>query len=140
MMPLMKIGIDIDGTITHAPAFFRLLTAALHGKDDVAIHIITARGGPLCREHDQVVVETAEELAELGIKYDTLACLGPLQKLAYIEQHDIDVMFDDTDEEVIAAPERCTVFKIREDMNFCWDTNRWLHSKQTSRDITDEQA
>ena len=79
--------------------------------------------------------DTAAELKQLGIKYDVLACVGPRAKVAYIKEHGLDVVFDDTDEEVLAAPEGCTVFKIREAMNFCWDTKRWLHSDETSVDV-----
>ena len=132
---LFRLGIDIDGTITYAAPFFALLTNAL--KDKAEIHIITARCGPNDPEVERKRILDASnvELKEYGIYYDFL--VAPANKGKYIKKHDIKVMFEDTDEEIIKIPASCLVFKIREEMNFCWDTNRWLHSDKTSRHIHD---
>ena len=56
----MHIAIDIDDTITHAPAFFAALT---HAFADAMVSIVTVRDR---------TDGAAETLRELGIRYDRL--------------------------------------------------------------------
>lgn len=133
-----KIGIDIDGTITYAPEFFKMLTQAL--RTSAEIHIVTARTDPQDPKFHEIVEASLEELNALGIYCDIFAAVGARNKVKYVTEEKISVMFDDVDEEICEMPESCKVFKIREDMNFCWDTNRWLHSEKTSLDIREHIA
>ena len=116
----MKIGIDLDETITEAPAFFAVLTQALRGRAE--IHIITAR------EPGTEAGVTAE-LHALGVHFDVLKIT--LDKAGYIARAGITVFFDDRDEHLCGVPEGVTVFKIRESSNFCFETGRWRYSPKT---------
>ena len=105
----MVIEIDIDGTITQAPEFFKHLTNAFR-RDGHKIIVATTR------VDDQESRDyTTKQLRELGIVYDELvlsprfedldkrrfpAGLGPthrlyLSKLFAAEDHGVDVLFDD---------------------------------------------
>jgi hypothetical protein len=90
----MVIGIDIDDTITRAPAFFAAITGALIDAGHRVV-IITFR------EHSQA---TVDELAGWGIRYSELVCSsldqclehGPnAWKAAMCREQGVDVFFDD---------------------------------------------
>lgn len=117
---MMRIAVDIDGTITSAPDFFQMMTQTL--SQVAQIHILTARD-PNCRE------ETISELVELGVMYDKLAITH--EKVSYCINKKINVLFEDTDEYFSKLPPEVTVFKIREDFNFCWNSGRWIYSDKT---------
>ena len=55
---MLKIGIDLDNTITHRPDFFAAMTQAMR---DAEIHVITDRDPSSSSEQ-----ETRTELQELG--------------------------------------------------------------------------
>lgn len=116
----MRIGIDLDETITEAPAFFALLTNALRGRAEV--HVVTAR-----EAGTEAGVEA--ELLALGIHFDVLKIT--LDKAEYIGGAGIDIFFDDRDEHLCGLPPGVTVFKVREANNFCFETGRWLYSTKT---------
>ena len=123
-MKKLKIGIDLDGTITASDqsiAFFRLLTTCLY--DHAEIHIIT---------HRELGSEAAvsQELHELGIRYHHLAITG--NKADYITGRGINIFFEDTDEYFLELDEAVTVFKIREDGNFSFDDKKWIGSTRTT--------
>lgn len=116
-----KIGIDVDGTITSAPEFFRTLTRNLRFVAE--IHILTARSFPGDKDFDHILKVTEEELGQLGIYYDALALRT--DKARYIVEHSLNVMFENTDAEIESIPESCLCFKIRESENFDWETKKW---------------
>jgi len=112
----VRIGIDLDDTITNAPKFFSLMTTAM--KAVAEIHIITNR-----EQTDASRLNTENELREIGIAYHHLAITG--EKIEYIKQHGIEVFFDDMDENMVGLPASVTVFKIREEWNFDFDEMKW---------------
>lgn len=122
----MKIGIDLDGTITYAPEFFKLFTTCLAANAEV--HVIT------CREIG-TEAEIEQELKELGIGYNKIAIV--CDKVSYVKEHGIKVYFDDTDEFFLHMPKDVTVFKIREEHNFHWRHRKWLYSDDTGVDLED---
>jgi len=122
----MRIGIDIDATITAFPAFFRALTAAMC--DEHEIHIITDRD-PSCRE------ATIRELSELGVRYHHLTITR--NKHDYILTHGVEVLFDDVDAYFRHLPDSVAVFKTRQKYNFDFETGRWLYTDRTGRRIAD---
>jgi len=119
-MKHLKIGIDIDGTITSAPDFFRQLTEQMSEIAD--IHIITFRP-------KKYKFETIQQLSELGIKYDHLVFTD--NKADYIMQNYITIFFEDMDEFIVDLPSSVTVFKIREKGNFDFEEKKWIYTPRT---------
>ncbi len=113
---LLRIGIDLDDTITYAPAFFAAMTRAMRAVAE--IHIITNRERTAASR-----ANTARELDELGVAYHHLEITA--DKATYIARHGITVYFDDTDDYFLELPESVTVFKIREPWNFDFENCRW---------------
>lgn len=88
----MHVGIDIDETITAAPAFFAFLSRALR-REGHRVTILTLRR---CREGAETT------LRELGISYDTLETLPPefegcvvTWKVERVHALGLDVLVDD---------------------------------------------
>ena len=106
----MNIGIDIDGTITARPSYFRRLSRRIRAEGG-RVHIVSARGP------DAIVYEqTQRELFLFGIEYDELYLIPGMgseiqdapegldedekylwQKVAYCLAHDIELFYDDND-------------------------------------------
>jgi RNA polymerase sigma factor (sigma-70 family) len=113
---LLKIGIDLDDTITYCPQFFSLMTNAM--KNVTEIHIFTNR-----EQTPESESNIRNELSELDICYHHLVITG--DKAEYILKNGISVFFDDTDEYLVNLPESVRVFKIREPWNFDFDKHVW---------------
>jgi uncharacterized HAD superfamily protein len=123
----MKIAIDIDNTITasrDSVEFFRILTAVLISAHQIII--ISNRN-----ESDRETTE--EELDVLGIRYNKLILMA--DKAEYILKHGVEFLFEDTDEIFLTLPESVTVFKIREEGNFCFSEHKWIGSPKTTKMI-----
>jgi len=127
---LVKIGIDLDETITYCTKFFSLMTNAM--KDVAEIHIITNREQTAENE-----INIRNELNELGIFYNHLGITG--DKAEYILKNGITVYFDDTDEYFIDLPESVRVFKIREPWNFDFKKHLWNYDDRTGQNIDNTQ-
>jgi len=124
MVKMLKIGIDLDDTITHAPEFFSLLTQSVANAAE--IHIIT-------RRFPGTESQVSEELIKLGIVFHKIRITD--QKSKYILAEGISIYFDDTDEYFQDLPESVKVFKIREPGNFCFETRRWIYGNKTGINI-----
>jgi hypothetical protein len=112
----MKIAVDLDGTISEYPEFFKLFTKAM-SQAGCKIYVITDR--PPGTE-DMVV----EQLQGYGITYDVVKITG--QKSQYILKEGIGVLFDDVDHYFVDLPAEVAVFKIRQKYNFDFAEKRWL--------------
>ena len=125
----MKIGIDIDNTITASEEslkFFQILTASFTHAP-VEIYIITNRDPGTEKEVEQ-------ELQDLGICWDHLKITA--DKADYIIQEGITVYYDDTDEYFLSLPKSVCVFKIREEGNFDFNgNNKWLYGNKTGINV-----
>lgn len=122
----MKVMLDLDGTINYAPCFFRVFTHAMRNCAD--IHVVSYR-------MDNQLQDTIDELERLGIIYHHLTLTR--DKLRYVLENAIDVVFEDMDEFFRYMPESVTVFKIREADNFDFRSRRWVYDGQTGVDIED---
>ena len=121
---MLKIGIDLDDTITYCKQFFSMMTNAM--QDMVEIHIITNR-----EQAPENEIAIRKELDELGICYHYLAVID--KKAEYLLREGITVFFDDTDEYFLSLPESVTVFKIREPWNFDFEQHKWLYDNNTGK-------
>ena len=119
----MKIAIDLDGTISEYPDFFKLFTKTMQ-KAGCRIYIVTDR--PQGSEE-----QVAEELKNYGITYDFIEITS--DKARYILKKNINVLYDDTDEYFLGLPEKIAVFKIRQKYNFDFKLKKWLYNKKTGR-------
>jgi uncharacterized HAD superfamily protein len=117
----MNIGIDLDGTITDAPEFFRALTSKWDGK----VYIITYRDNKEIAEND---------VKKFGVKFDEVILVNSFKEKAdVIREKNIKFFFDDMDEVIMHIPEDVMVFKVRNGGNFCSDSSKWLYSKNTGK-------
>ena len=111
---IMKIGIDLDGTISEYPKFFSLFSRAISDAG-CTVYVITDR--PPGSEN-----YIAQELKHYGITYDSIKITS--DKAGFIEEEGIEVLFDDMDRYFRHLPPDVAVFKIRQKYNF--DFNRML--------------
>jgi len=111
----LKIGVDLDGTISEYPEFFKLFTKVM-SEAGCKIYIISDRR-PGSKN------EVAGELKKYGITYDVIKITG--EKAKYILKEGIDVLYDDVDEYFLELPKEVAVFKIRQKYNFDFRRKRW---------------
>lgn len=117
------LGIDLDGTIDEAPAFFSFLARAWDGP----VYVITYRD-----DHQGVL----NDLERFGVEVDGVILVKSfLQKSQYIKKLNVVVYFDDMDEVLMHVPPNVAVFKIRNGGNFSFKDSCWLYSKQTGKQI-----
>ena len=112
----IKIAVDLDGTISEYPEFFKLFTKAM-SQAGCEIYVITDKlpgSEPL----------VAEQLQGYGITYDVIKITS--QKSRYILKEGITVMFDDIDRYFLDLPPEVAVFKIRQKYNFDFAEKRWI--------------
>jgi len=112
----MKIAVDLDGTISEYPQFFKLITKAM-SQAGCRIYVVTDR--PSGTEE-----QVSEQLQGYGITYDVIEITGRKDK--FILKEGITVLFDDTDEYFLDLPAEVAVFKIRQKYNFDFAQKRWL--------------
>jgi hypothetical protein len=103
----MKVGIDLDGTITDAPALFSLLTHALLGMEGNEVHIITYR--------DMLREDVEDDLQRYNIRYTRLHLPkpdddAPEWKSRLATELDLDIMFEDSPEILEAMPSKVKRF------------------------------
>jgi hypothetical protein len=102
----MKIGLDLDGTITDAPEFFSLITSMIISQHEV--HIITYR--------EDAKENVAAELDGYGVKYTEIHLppwnseSAPAWKREIAETLDLDIMFEDSPEVLDQMPEKVKRF------------------------------
>lgn len=111
----LKIGVDLDGTISEYPEFFKLFTQAM-AEIGCKIYIVTDRP-----PGSEDVVEG--ELEKYGTTYHTIKITA--EKAKYIKEEGIRVLYDDTDEYFVDLPEEVAVFKVREKYNFDFRQKMW---------------
>lgn len=111
----LKIGVDLDGTISEYPEFFRLFTRAM-AEAGCKIYVITDR---MPGTEANVVVE----LEKHGITYHVMKITA--EKAGYISSEGIEVLFDDVDDYFLELPEEVAVFKIRQKYNFDFKGKKW---------------
>ena len=112
----MKIAVDLDGTISEYPEFFKLFTKAM-SQAGCKIYVVTDRP-PGTEEM------VAEQLQGYGITYDVVKITS--QKSPYILKEGIGVLFDDVDHYFRDLPAEVAVFKIRQKYNFDFSEKRWI--------------
>lgn len=126
----MKIGIDIDNTITasrHTVEFFRILTRLLISEHNIII---------LSNRDETDQENTEEELDVLGIRYNKLVLTD--DKASYVLKNNVQYLFENSDEYFLTLPTEITVFKIREEGNFNFTSHKWVSSYRNT-ELIDEQ-
>ena len=108
----IKIGLDIDGTITEHPEFF----AALSQSEKFEVHVITGRGA-------EDIKDTTAELTALGIRWDKIHHADNWEDKGRVcKELGIEVMFDDQDEYISRISCDTLVLKPRNGGN--WNSAR----------------
>ncbi|WP_152054392.1 hypothetical protein [Tautonia marina] len=117
------LGIDLDGTIDEAPAFFAALSHCWPGK----VFVITFRDD---------AAKARADVERHGVRFDELVLVNTFaQKAEVIKERDIGVYFDDQDEILLHIPEGVTILKIRNGGNYDFDSQQWLYSNLTGRQV-----
>lgn len=118
----MKIGIDIDGTITAHPAFFSKLS--LLWDDDV--YAVTFR--PPNKQRD------LEELQKLGVCVTDILYANQIQDKAVLcEKYGIEVLFDDIPDFLVHCKANMAAFLVRGEMNFDPKARQFVFTNETGR-------
>ena len=117
-MRTMKIGLDLDGTISEYPEFFEIFSRAM-AETGCRIYVITDRT-------PGTEVDVADELERYGITYHVLKITS--DKAKYMLEEGISVLYDDRDEYFEKLPEQVAVFKIRQKYNFDFVRRKWRNS------------
>ncbi len=112
----IKIAVDLDGTISEYPEFFKLFTKVM-SQAGCKIYVVTDR--PTGTEE-----QVAEQLQGYGITYDIIKITS--RKSRYILDEGIEVLFDDVDEYFLDLPPEVAVFKIRQKYNFDFAKKKWI--------------
>lgn len=112
----MKMAVDLDGTISEYPEFFKLFTRVT-SEACCKVYILTDRPAGT----EDIVVE---QLRSYGITYDFIEITG--EKNQYILKEGIAVLFDDVDQYFLDLPAEVAVFKIRQKYNFDFAQKKWI--------------
>ena len=125
----MKIALDIDGvTVSEYSRLFNILTTIFKKSSDIEIFIISSRENSKSSRK-----ETIQELKELDIFYDHLILTD--NKKQVIEENSIDLFIDNEIENFQGLGSNVCCMLLREQMNYCWETDRFLGSKKTVKMI-----
>lgn len=118
-MEAPHIGLDLDGLLDEANAFFVTLTRIWPGQ----VSIITFRD-----DRDKAI----QDLERLQITYHHLHLVDSFdQKAEVITTNDIDVYVDDQPEMLWNVPQNVKVFLFRNEGNFDFETKKWMLSNKT---------
>jgi uncharacterized HAD superfamily protein len=122
----LKIGFDIDGVCnSEYSTIFSAITNALKNSGVIEIFIIS------CREKN-LLKETEAELKKLNIAYDHLILTDNKQKV--IKEY-INIFIDNEIEQFKKVDSSVCCLLIREQMNYDWDSDRFLGNKKTIKII-----
>jgi hypothetical protein len=118
----MRIGIDLDETITAHPEFFSKLS---HLWDD-DVYIITLR------DDKEEAIQDAEKH---NIKFTDVILVDSCEdKARIIKEMDIKCYWDDMPEVLIHVENDVAVFLVRNDMsNFDFDDQKFVFSEETGK-------
>ncbi len=125
----MRIAFDIDGVVVSEYShIFSTLIKALAQSSEFEVYIISSR------ENTKISRDkTKQELKDLGISYDNLILTDNKQQ-AIADK--IDMFFDNEIEQINTVKNSAVCcLLVREEMNYCWESNRFLASKKTVRMI-----
>jgi uncharacterized HAD superfamily protein len=119
----INISIDIDGTLNSSDtsiSFFQIMTQLLFPEANITI--LTGR-------EPGTEAEIRIELAQMNILYDKIVITDNKQK--YVKDHNISVVFENEDESFKNLGKGILVLKVREEMNYNFETYKWYADKNT---------
>ena len=123
----LKVAIDIDGVCSSEySTIFSAITNALKDSGKIEIFIISGR-------EKNLIKETEAELKKLQIAYDHLILTGNKQKV--IKENGINIFLDNEIEQFKKVDSSVCCLLVREKMNYCWETDRFLGNKKTVKII-----
>ena len=126
---IMNVGLDIDGVcISEYSKIFSILTTIFKKTNSIEIYLISSR-----ENSNKSKKETIQELKELEIYYDFLILTDDKQQA--IKANSIDLFIDNEIESFQGLETRVCCLLIKERMNYCWETDRFLGSKRTTKMI-----
>ena len=126
----MRLAFDIDGVVvSEYSQLFSTLIRILIKSPEIEIFIISSR-----ENSKRSRKETVQELSKLGILYNNLILTDNKQQA--IDENKIDMFMDNEIEQInnIKNSAVCCLL-VKEKYNYCWETNRLLGSKKTTKMI-----
>lgn len=115
------LGLDLDGVLDEAPAFFGILTKVWPGN----IVIITYRDDRSKAEAD---------LQRLGIRYNELVLVDSFEaKSKVIIEEGVSIYIDDQPEMLKDVPPTVSVMLFRNAGNFDFEAKLWMLSRRTGK-------
>ncbi len=120
----LSLGLDLDGTITESPAYFRALKKVWM-MAGMKVYVISYRTDYEKAKKDvHSLIGEVEEII-LVDSFDA--------KAAVIKEKNIGVYYDDQPEMMHNIPEGVQVFLVRNGGNFDYEDQRWVMSDKTAK-------
>ena len=116
-----RLGLDLDGTITEAPEFFKMLSEIWPNY----VYVITYRSD---------YEKAKKDVDSYGINYEELILVDSFEKKAeVIVEKEIGVYFDDQPEMLKNITKGVQVMLVRNEGNFDFGDKRWVMSNITGK-------
>jgi len=116
-----RLGLDLDGTITEAPEFFKMLSEIWPNY----VYVITYRSD---------YEKAKKDVDSYGINYEELILVDSFEKKAeVIVEKEIGVYFDDQPEMLKNITKGVQVMLVRNEGNFDFRDKRWVMSNITGK-------
>lgn len=122
-IPSLNLGLDLDGTISEKPEYFRMLSNMWSGN----VFVITYRS-----DYDKA----KKDVEQYGIRYNEIILVRSFDaKAEVIREKNINVYYDDQPEMIANIPDNVQVFLVRNGGNFDYENQKWMMSDTTAKII-----
>lgn len=119
----LNLGLDLDGTISEKPEYFRMLSNMWSGN----VFVITYRS-----DYDKA----KKDVEQYGIRYNEIILVRSFDaKAEVIREKNINVYYDDQPEMIANIPDNVQVFLVRNGGNFDYENQKWMMSDTTAKII-----
>jgi hypothetical protein len=119
-----NMGLDLDGTITESPAYFRTLNTVWK-TTGAKVFVISYRS-----DYEKAKKDVESLIGEV----DEIILVDSFDaKAAVIKERNIGIYYDDQPEMIHNIPDSVQVFLVRNGGNFDYDDRLWTMSDRTAK-------